>query len=45
MDNADLFLFTLLVVPAFIFFGYLTIREFNRAGNEEYKHNSDTRLK
>lgn len=45
MDNADILLFTLLVVTSFIFFGFLTIREFNRAGNEEYKPDSDTRFK
>ena len=45
MDNADILLFTLVVVPLFLVFGYLTIREFARAGSSDYKPDSDTRLK
>ena len=45
METSDIFLFTLLVVPAFIFFMVVTIREFNRAGSADYKHDSDTRFK
>ena len=45
MDNTDIFVFTLLVVPAFIVFAFLTIREFSRVGTEGYKPDADTRLK
>ena len=45
MDNADIFVFTLLVVPIFLVFGVLTIREFSRAGTEANKPDADTRLK
>ncbi|NKI90791.1 hypothetical protein HBN54_003401 [Hymenobacter sp. 1B] len=45
MDNADIFLFTLLVVPAFIVFAFLTIREFAHAGESDFKPDSDKRLK
>ncbi len=45
MDNADILLFTLVVVPLFLVFGYLTIKEFARAGSNDYKPESDTRLK
>ena len=45
MDNADILLFTLVVVPLFLVFGYLTIKEFARAGGNDYKPESDTRLK
>jgi len=45
MDNSDIFLFTLVVVPLFLVFGFITLREFARAGSKEYKPESDTRLK
>lgn len=45
MDNTDIFVFTLLVVPAFIAFAFLTIREFSRVGTEGHKPDADTRLK
>ena len=45
MDNTDIFVFTLCVVPAFAVFAFLTIREFNRVGAEGYKPNADTRFK
>ena len=45
MDNTDIFVFTLFVVPAFIVFAVLTIREFGRAGAETHKPDADTRLK
>ena len=45
MDNSDIFLFTLVVVPLFLVFGFITLREFARAGSEEYKPKPDTRLK
>ena len=44
MDNADIFLFTLLVVPAFIVFAFLTIREFAQAGESGFKPDADKRL-
>ena len=45
MDNTDIFVFTLFVVPAFIVFAVLTIREFSRAGAATHKPDADTRLK
>lgn len=45
MENTDIFLFTIVVVPLFLVFGFITIREFARAGSDDYKPQSDTRLK
>lgn len=45
MDNTDIFVFTLFVVPAFIVFAFLTIREFSRAGAEGHQPDADTRFK
>jgi len=45
MDNTDIFVFTLLVVPAFLVFAVLTIREFSRAGAASHKPDADTRFK
>ena len=45
MDNADIFVFTLFVVPAFIVFAVMTIREFSRAGAANDKLDADTRFK
>ena len=44
MDNSDIFLFTILVVPLFAVFGFVTIREFTRAGGSDYKPEADTRF-
>lgn len=45
MDNSDILLFTILVVPLFLVFIFVTIREFARAGDSDFKPNSDSRLK
>ena len=45
MDNTDIFIFTLFVVPAFLVFAVLTIREFSRAGTVGNKPDADTRFK
>lgn len=45
MDNTDIFVFTLFVVPAFAVFAVLTIREFSRVGTTDHKPDADTRLK
>jgi len=45
MENSDIFLFTILVVPLFLVFIFITIREFARAGDSDFKPNSDSRLK
>lgn len=45
MDNTDIFVFTLFVVPAFIVFAVMTIREFSRAGDASHKPDADTRFK
>ena len=45
MDNTDIFLFTFLVVPSFIVFVFLTVREFSRIDDTDFKQDSDTRFK
>lgn len=45
MDNSDILVFTVLVVPAFIVFAYITIKEFARAGDRDFKPQADSRLK
>ena len=44
MDNSDILVFTLLVVPSFMVFVFLTIREFGRAGDSDFKPERDKRL-
>ena len=45
MENSDIFLFTGLVVPAFIAFIIITIKEFSQAGKKDYQPQADARLK
>lgn len=45
MDNADIIIFTALVVPAFVVFIFLTVREFKRIGKDSFKPDFDKRLK
>ena len=45
MENSDIFLFTILVVPAFIAFIFMTIKEFSQAGKSDFKPQTDSRLK
>lgn len=44
MDNSDIFVFTFLVVPSFIVFVFLTIREFAQAGEKDFNPDADKRL-
>ena len=41
MDNVDIFIFTFLVVPAFLFFVVATIREFAKAGKSDLDPEAD----
>ena len=45
MNNVDIFLFTFLVIPSFIVFVFLTVREFSQIGDDNFKQDSDTRFK
>ena len=45
MENSDIILFTVLVVPLFLVFIFFTMREFARAGESDFKPDSDSRLK
>mgnify|MGYP000149399298 CR=1 FL=1 len=44
MDNTDILVFTLFVVPSFIVFVFLTLREFGQAGKSSFNPESDKRL-
>ena len=44
MDNVDILVFTVLVVPSFMVFVFLTIREFGKLGDDSFKPESDKRL-
>lgn len=44
MDNVDIIIFTVLVVPSFLVFVFLTIREFGKASDDSFKPESDKRL-
>ena len=45
MDNTDIFHFTYLVSPSFLVFVFVTVREFRRVDDSNFKQNADTRFK